>query len=93
MTLQSQHLTPNFHLRPNNSFNNIFKSVTLFTPDPAEYGTTLLLNLNNQTLPTIKYPKTLGITLDLKHFSQYINLKVIKAKQTLNIFKALTSNK
>ena len=47
-------------------------TTTLFTPDPAECGTTLSLKLNNQTLTTAKYPKILGITLDPKlTFSQH----------------------
>ena len=55
---------------------------------------TLSLNLNNQTLPTTKHPKTLEITFYPKlTFSLYINFTLIKAKQTLNILKALTSNK
>ena len=69
--------------------------ITLFTLYPAKYGTTLSFNLNNQTLPTTKHPKTLGITCTFEPiltFSQYINLTVIKLKQTLKILKALTSN-
>ena len=59
----------------------------------AENGT-LSFNLNNQTIPTTKYRKTLGITFDPKlTFSQYINLTVIRAKHTLDILKALTANK
>ena len=38
-------------------------TTTLFTPDPAEYSTTLSLKLNNQTLPTTKHPKILGSLL------------------------------
>ena len=88
-------MTNNHHLRPNNLFSNIFTSIILFTPDPAEYGTTLSLIFNDQTLlPTTKHQKTLGSTFDPKlKFSQYINFTVIKAKQTLNTLKALTSNK
>ena len=70
------------------------QTITLFAPDPAEYGTTLSFNLNNQTPLTKKHPKTLGSTFDPKlTFSQYINLTLIKAKQKLNILKALTLNK
>ena len=66
----------------------------IFTPGPAEYSTTLQPKLNNQALPTIKHPKTLEITLDPKLiFSQHINVTINKAKQTLNILKALTSTK
>ena len=64
------------------------------TPDLAKYGTTLPFKLNNQTLLTIKHPKILGITLDPKlTFSQHTNVAVTKAKQMLNILKALTSTK
>ena len=52
------------------------------------------LNLNDQTPSTAKHPKTFEITFDVKlTFSQYINLTVVKAKQTLNFLKALTSSK
>ena len=69
-------------------------TTTLVTPDPTEYGTTLSLTLNNQTLPTTKHLKILGITLDPKvTFSKHINVAITKAKQTLNILKALTSTK
>ena len=64
---------------------------TLFTPKPAEYSTTLSLKLNNQTLPTTKHSKILGITLDPKlTFSQHTNATITKAKQSLDILKALT---
>ena len=43
-------------------------TTTLCRPDPAEYGTTLSLKLNNQTLPTTKHPKILGIILTKQHF-------------------------
>ena len=50
--------------------------------------------LNNQTLPTTKHSKILGITLDPKlTFSQNINITITKPKQMLNILKALTSIK
>ena len=66
----------------------------IFTPDPGEYSTTLSLKLNNQTLPITKHLKILGITLDPKlTFSQHINLTITKAKQMLNILKALASTK
>ena len=66
-------------------------TTTIFTPDPAEYSTILLLKLNNQTLTTTKHPKILRITLNPKlTFSQHIDVTITKAKQTLNILKALT---
>ena len=79
----------------NNFYINTDKTTTtVFTPDPTEYSTTLSLKLNNQTLPTTRHPKILGITLDPKPtFSQHINLTITKTKQTLNILKALTSTK
>ena len=69
----------------NNLHINTDKTTTkLFIPDPAEDGTTLSLKLNNQTLPTTKHPKILGITLNPKlTCSQYINVNITKAKQTL----------
>ena len=79
--------------------NNLYISTdkttnTLFTPDPAEYSTTLSLKLNNQTLPTTKHMKILGITLDPKLiFSKHINVTIIQAKQLLNILKALILTK
>ena len=69
-------------------------TITLFTTNLAEYGTTLSLKLNNQTLPTTKHPKILIITLDPKMiFLQHINITITKAKQTHNILKALVSTK
>ena len=72
--------TDNLHL-------NIDKTTTtLFTPDPAQYGTILSLKLNKQTLLTTKYSKILEITLDPKlTFSQHINVTITKAKQTLQM--------
>ena len=68
-------------------------ATTFFTPDPAEYATNLSLKLNNQTLPTTKHPKILEIGLDPKlTFSQHINVTMTKAKQMLNILKALLLN-
>src|SRR5207245_11409776 len=39
---------------------------TLFTPDLAEYNTTLNLTINNTLIPTIRNPKIIGITLYTK---------------------------
>ena len=69
-------------------------TIILFKSHPTEYGTILSLKLNNQTLPTTKQPKILGIILDPKlKFLQHINITITKAKQMLNILKALTSIK
>ena len=67
-------------------------TTTLFTPDPAEYNTTLTLQINNTQLPTVKHPKILGLTLDPKlTYSNHIQNTTKRAKQTINILKALTS--
>ena len=92
ITITASHT--NHHLSPTTHSTIFLQSITLFTTDPAEYGTILSFNLNNQTLLTTKHSKTLGINFEPQPtFSQYINLTVIKSKQTLNILKALTSNK
>ena len=79
----------------NNLYINTDKTTTtIFTPDPAEYSTTLLLKLNKQTLPKTKHPKILRFTLDPKlTFLQHMNVTITKAKQTLIIPKSLTSTK
>ena len=56
-------------------------TATLFTPDPAEYNTTLNLRINNTLIPTVKNPKILGVTLDPKlNFSEHI--RITKERQT-----------
>ena len=47
----------NHHLRPTIYSRIFLQSITLFTPDPAEYGTTLSFKLNNLTPTTMKTPK------------------------------------
>ena len=67
-------------------------TTTLFTPDPAEYKTTLTLQINNTILPTNKEPKILALTLDPKlNYSKHIQNTTQKAKQTIHIMKALTT--
>ena len=67
--------TNNLHINTNKTAN------TLFTPDPAEYDTTLSLKLNKQTLRTTKHPKIVEITLDSKlTFSKHLNTTITKAK-------------
>ena len=74
----------------NHHINTNKTTTTLFTPDSVEYVTTLLLKLNNQTLPTTKHPNIFGITLVPKlTFLQLINFAIIKAK--LHMLKALPS--
>ena len=46
----------NHHLSPT-IYSIFLRSIILFIPDQAEYGTILSLKLNNQTLTTIKTPK------------------------------------
>jgi hypothetical protein len=41
-------------------------TATLFTPHQAEFNTILDLTINNTIIPTVKNPKILGLTLDLK---------------------------
>ena len=65
---------------------------TLFTPDPAEYSTTLRLKIDDTILPTETHPKILGLTFDPKlTFNRHIDNVTTKAKKTLKIIKALTS--
>ena len=67
-------------------------TTTLFTSHPAEYNTTLTLQINNTTLPTSKEPKILGITFDPKYtFTKHIQNIHTRARKTVNILKALTS--
>jgi hypothetical protein len=67
---------------------------TLFTPDPAEYNTTLNLKINNTIIPTDKNPKILGINFDPKlTFKNHIDITDKKAKKSLNIPKSLTTRK
>ena len=77
-------ITNNLHINTDKT------TTTLFTPDPPKYSTTLSLKLN-QTFPIKKHVKIFGIALDPKLiFSQHINVTITKAKQMLNILKALT---
>ena len=67
---------------------------TLFTPDPAEYNTTLKLTINNTLIPTIRNPQILGLTLDTKlNFKEHTKLTKAKADKSINILKTLTTTK
>ena len=67
-------------------------SCTLFTPDPKEQETQIQLTINNQTIPTIKHPKILGVTYDPKlTFNEHAKITRTTASKTINILKALTS--
>ena len=41
-------------------------TATLFTQHQPEFNTTLNLTINNTIIPTVKNPKILGLTFDLK---------------------------
>ena len=65
--------------------------VTLFTPDPAEHGTQLNIELEGARLETKKNPVILGLTLDPKlNFSQHTKVTETKAKKSLNLIKAIS---
>jgi len=67
---------------------------TLFTNDQSEFNKTLSLTINNESIPTIKHPKILGLTFDPKlNFGEHINKTKEKANKTINIMKSLTSTK
>ena len=74
------------------SLNASKTTTTLFTPDPAQYSLTLNLSINGVTLPTVKNPKILGLTLDPKmNYSAHIQNTHKRASQTIGMLKALTS--
>lgn len=74
------------------TLNTSKTTTTLFTPDPAQYNTTLSLHINNNILPTVKNPKILGLTLDPKlTYSAHIQNTLKRATQTINMIKALTT--
>ena len=74
------------------SLNTSKTTTTLFTPDPAQYNTTLSLQINNDILPTVKNPKILGLTLDPKlTYSTHIQNIQQRATKTINLIKALTT--
>ena len=67
--------------------NYFCRTTTVFTLDPVEYSTTLSPELNNQTIPTAKHPKILGITLDPKlTFSQQTS-PLLKQDKRLTLSK------
>ena len=69
-------------------------TATLFTPDPAEYHNTLSLTINNKIIPTVKNPKFLGLHLDPQlTFNRHIEQTKEKASKTINMLKALTTQK
>merc|ERR1712074_525521 len=74
------------------SLNTSKTTATLFTPDPAQYSTTLTLHINNDILPTEKKPEILGLTFDRKlTYSTHIQNTQKRATKTINLIKALTT--
>ena len=65
---------------------------TLFTPDPAEYNSSLDLNINNKAPPMALYPKILDLTLDSK-LTHNIATHVLKPLQVITALTAITWGK
>src|SRR2546426_4880100 len=92
MTSPRSHLAFTWTKQNDLQLNPDKSTSTLFTPDPAEYNTTLNLTINNTLIPTIRNPKILGITLDTKlNFKEHT--KLAKADKSINILKKLTTTK
>ena len=65
-------------------------TVTLFTPDPAQFRTCPLVKIKGHQINLEQQPKLFGITFDTMHtFTKHINTTVIKARKRLNVLKAL----
>ena len=65
---------------------------TLFTPDPAEYTSNLVLTINNKALPMATHPKVQGLTLDAKlTYSTQIHNISVQSHQPQQMIKALTT--
>ncbi|RWS01070.1 Tcoingi protein-like protein, partial [Dinothrombium tinctorium] len=68
-------------------------TVTLLTPDPAEYSRTINLQLNQLPIPTEKHPKILGLTLDPKlTFNTHTTAVIEKATRRIHSLKAIASH-
>ena len=82
----------NWTLDNNLTLNADKSTSTLFTLDPSETDKQLNLTINNKIVPTVKYPKILGLTFDPRiNFLQHTRNAIEKAKKGINILKALTS--
>lgn len=67
-------------------------TATLFTSCTREQNTTLSLSINNVTIPTVKNPKILGLTLDPSlSFAEHARITKEKADSSIKVLKALTS--
>ena len=65
---------------------------TLFTPDPAEYKSNLVLKINNTALRMATHPKVLGLTLDPKlTYITHIHNISVQAHKLLQMIKTLTA--
>ncbi|KAL1447255.1 hypothetical protein WDU94_002708, partial [Cyamophila willieti] len=68
-------------------------STTLFTTWTKEVNTTLRVKINNNLIPTVKYTKILGITLDnLLTFSEHLKLTQNKTQKRNNVLKAIAGS-
>ena len=66
-------------------------TVTLFTPDPAQFKTTPPVKIKSQQVKLDQEPKLLGVHFDTMYtFSKHIAKTVTKAKKKLNLLKSLT---
>jgi hypothetical protein len=67
-------------------------TATLFTTDKREHNVTLDLSINNISIPTVKNPKILGLTLDPSlSFGEHTKIAKDKSDSSIKILKALTS--
>ena len=65
-------------------------TVTLFTPDPAQFRTCPPIKIKGQQVKLEQQPKLLGVTFDtMLTFSKHANLAISKAKKRLNVLKSL----
>ncbi|KAL1447470.1 hypothetical protein WDU94_012425 [Cyamophila willieti] len=68
-------------------------SATLFTTWTLEMNTTLNISINGSTIPTVKHPKILGLTLDnLLTFTEHIKTTRSKVQKRNNVLKALAGS-
>ena len=100
ITITSTH-NPHTRMQPRNTYNHTYikflpgqnkTTCTLFTPDPAEYTSSLDLKINNNALPMATHSKVLGLTLDPKlTYSTHIHNISVHAHKPLQIIKTLTA--
>ena len=65
---------------------------TLFTRDPAEYTSYMVLKINNTAQPRETHPKVLGLTLDSKlTYGTHIHNISVQAHTPLQMIKTLTA--